>query len=1077
VALGAREVLLVIRARDEATRSLRFLSGNLRNLDKDAAAAASGMIARGTALFSLGAGLTAVGGAIAGALAQATTLAEEYDRLARMTLTQVDGVKIGLQELKDMAINVGRDIPVPLNELQGALYDIFSTIDVTAPEAQLLLEAFAKEAVTGQADIRRAAMTTIAILNAFGLPVSEITRLQDIQFQAVRKGAMTYEELSENIGKAIPASVQAGQEFSTLAGMMSFLTRGGLNVSMSATSAARALEAMSHPKTVERLEEMGVKVTDAQGNFLPLVDIFGQLNEKLEGLGQAERNKVIQELLAGGGNRIQARRFWIRALDDFDGLKQHLDWMVNSQGAFEEAYQTMLGAPVSKIQILKNNFEAMRLEIGERLLPVKVKLAEIALKLLEAWERLDPKTKDLLVKMAALSAVFLIIFGVITMIAGVFLLLSAAAAIVGVSLGAVVAIAAGVAAAIIGLVAVGYLIIANWETIKAKAAEIWEGIKQVIQNVAEWWNTNIVPIWQGAVDEFQRIWERFREGVTNAWNSIKEGIQSAIDSIKQGIDGFVEKIQPIKDSISEMADYISERWAYVLPGIQTFIENVAKVFEDLYNRVMPIIEWIGDALGTVFEAAGAYLGPIIEGIGSLIAGIWEAISEFVEFVVAIFTGDWQHAWESAQAGVQGLVDGVKGLLEGLKQGFTDAMDVLVAKVTEWWNSIYTTVVEKVTMIRDAVVQWFSELPGKAAEFFSQMVTNIANFLSELPAKAGEFLGQLVSTIIVFLAELPGKAIEYGSQFIAAMITWLGDMVTKAIEYGSQFITNTIRWLGELPGKASEFLKQMVANIVKFLQELPGKAQEWFSRMVETIKAWFGRGKDEAGRQASSLVTNVIDFVKQLPGRIGQAISGIVGVFRNKMNDAKDAFLRSLSSGAREAIREARNIPGKIAAAIVRMGWALYNAGTNIIRGLINGIKSMVSAVVTAARDVVRSAIDGAKRLLGLASPSKVFMEIGKNTMQGMVIGLESQKKYVDRAIDDIQGSVDRLDPSVTIPGQFARTYEMGGYRSDQTFANTPTATQEQAPVEVTVNVYTQEIDPAKHASDLAWELSRRMAVR
>jgi phage-related protein len=310
-----------------------------------------------------------------------------------------------------------------------------------------------------------------------------------------------------------------------------------------------------------------------------------------------------------------------------------------------------------------------------------------------------------------------------------------------------------------------------------------------------------------------------------------------------------------------------------------------------------------------------------------------------------------------------------------------------------------------------------------------------------------------------------------------MITWLGDMVTKAIEYGSQFITNTIRWLGELPGKASQFLKQMVANIVKFLQELPGKAQEWFSRMVETIKAWFGRGKDEAGRQASSLVTNVIDFVKQLPGRIGQAISGIVRVFRNKMNDAKDAFLRSLSSGAREAIREARNIPGKIAAAIVRMGWALYNAGTNIIRGLINGIKSMVSAVVTAARNVVRSAIDGAKRLLGLASPSKVFMEIGKNTMQGMVIGLESQKKYVDRAIDDIQGSVDRLDPSVTIPGQFARTYKMGGYRSDQTFANTPTATQEQAPVEVTVNVYTQEIDPAKHASDLAWELSRRMAVR
>src|SRR5689334_2354103 len=105
MALGTREMLLIIRARDEASRVLGRVSGNLRNIDKGAAQAATDMMNRGGALISLGAGVTAIGGAALGFLDQTTKSAAVYENAARRALTQADGVKVSLEDLKGL----GRD--------------------------------------------------------------------------------------------------------------------------------------------------------------------------------------------------------------------------------------------------------------------------------------------------------------------------------------------------------------------------------------------------------------------------------------------------------------------------------------------------------------------------------------------------------------------------------------------------------------------------------------------------------------------------------------------------------------------------------------------------------------------------------------------------------------------------------------------------------------------------------------------------------------------------------------------------------------------------------------------------------
>jgi len=83
------------------------------------------------------------------------------------------------------------------------------------------------------------------------------------------------------------------------------------------------------------------------------------------------------------------------------------------------------------------------------------------------------------------------------------------------------------------------------------------------------------------------------------------------------------------------------------------------------------------------------------------------------------------------------------------------------------------------------------------------------------------------------------------------------------------------------------------------------------------------------------------------------------------------------------------------------GFSLADLGKAMIEGLANGITNGGAAILSAIKGAVTGAIDSAKKLLGIASPSKVFAEIGMQTGAGMAVG-------VDRSTGSVQGSLEGM---------------------------------------------------------------------
>lgn len=736
MALGTREILLIIRARDEASRTLRGLSHNLRSLDADAAAAAQQNIARGQALTSLGAGLVILGGGALFVAKQATSAAIEYEKQAAKTLTQTDNVKTSLDEIKDIGIDVGRAVPVAFEEIQDALYDIFSSIDVNVPEARVLLTAFSKAAVAGQTDLQTASRATIAILNAFGLEVKDVHRVNDVMFQLVRKGVGTYEEFAKTIGRAIPSTARAGQSIETLAGMLAFLTRNGLSTAMAATSAARALDAMSHPKTVQKLEKIGIATKDANGEFRPMVDILGDINQKIKDMPAPERAKFLFDLFKGSGGTIQARRFFDMVFTNFDEFEQRVGEMENSTGAMGEAFGIMTDTTAVKLQELKNEFQAAKILLGDAFIdafaePLSQLVGWIE-KLLNAFNNLSPATKEMIGRVIVFGGALLVLVGIVVAVAGVWLLFMAAIALAGTTLGAVAAGIGIVIGVIVALIAIGYLLIKNWDTIKAAAAAVWDWIKAKIQAFLDWWNNSLIPFLQPVIEQLKLLWEEVKTTAQEAWNTLKSAIQDAWDDIVEGAKNFWDSMKGVRDEFGKFVAFIKTKWDEIAPHVQKVLTVVIGLIRTAFNILKPIIQAIVSVFSTAFRVIGEVVKNTFTTIGTVIKSAVSVILNIIKFFVQVITGDFKGAgntlkniWKGIWSAVISIFRGGVSNMQAVVRGGVNAIGSIIRSIQSvFYNAGRQAMHGLLNGLRSAF--------GAVTSFVSGIASRIASLKGPLP---------------------------------------------------------------------------------------------------------------------------------------------------------------------------------------------------------------------------------------------------------------------------------------------------------------------------------------------------------
>lgn len=395
-----------------------------------------------------------------------------------------------------------------------------------------------------------------------------------------------------------------------------------------------------------------------------------------------------------------------------------------------------------------------------------------------------------------------------------------------------------------------------------------------------------------------------------------------------------------RNRIIEGWDKIKQFFSDFVSGLQERFGSLQEVFTSVTTAISNIWNTFTQLLMPVFDIAWA---AIVNTIGVAL----DVILGIVDIFTGIFTGNWQLVW-----------DGVKGIFEGVWNGIEGFVTDIISLIGEYFGTFI-----------DNIITWFSELPVKISEFIDDILTKVSEWGSNMWEKAKETGRNFIDGFVEFFQDLPAKIGYYIGYALGTIARWGIDTWNSAKKTGRNFIN----------------------GVIEFVRTLPARVSEWTSTTLRNISAWSTNTWNKAKETGKNFVDGAIEFIRTLPERVK---SWLTTAINNVTNFGKDMSKKGKEAG--------KNLVDAVVDFVKTLPDKMLQFGKDVVNGFLNGIKSLGTWLRNQVSSFFGGIVNGAKAALGIASPSKVFAEIGRWSAEGVGVGFEKQMPKVS---SDIEGAI------------------------------------------------------------------------
>ncbi len=299
----------------------------------------------------------------------------------------------------------------------------------------------------------------------------------------------------------------------------------------------------------------------------------------------------------------------------------------------------------------------------------------------------------------------------------------------------------------------------------------------------------------------------YDNGIGPLLNEIGNGLS---DTFSKLLEIYNKYVAPVVDTI---ATTFYELWdQHLKPVIEKIGSVVTKLFElikTLWTTILkPLVDWIIGVLTPVIEV----LMPVIEGLWKTITtvlgylfdaigGIMSALGGLIDFIIGVFTGDWDKAWEGIKTFFGGIWDAIKNIVLGV------------------WEAIKGIIGTAINLVKDIIEKVFNGIK----DFFTNIWTGIKNFIFsiwdgflEKIDKIFPGMRNIIETVMNVIKTTISNILNSVKTVFTNIFDGIKDTVTKVINNVKNIISTGLNIVFNIFSNIFNSIWNTIRNICNFI---------------------------------------------------------------------------------------------------------------------------------------------------------------------------------------------------------------------------------------------------------------------
>lgn len=650
----------------DADKAADELDQSLKDVGDEADNASGGFTVMKGALASLVAdGIRKAADAIKDFIKDTIEVGKQFDKSMSNVAALSGATGEELQMLRDTAKEFGSTTQFSASEAADALgYMALAGWD--ANQSSKALGGVLDLAAASGMDLAAASDMVTDYMSAFGMEADKSAYFADLLAYAQANANTTAQGLGEAFRNSAANMNAAGQDIETTVSLLAMMANQGLKGSEAGTALTAVMRDMT-AKMKDGAIAIGdttVQVMDANGNYRDMTDILLDVENAVNGMGDAERASALQSTFTA---------------DSIKGLNLILNAGVGEAAAFEKELRNSTGAAGDMAKVMNDNLSGDLTALSSQFEGVKIALYEkfepALRKGVDALSWLIDKLSWVIDHGETITAV---IIGVGTAV-GTFLTIINRKAIMTAFLGMLTKIKTG-------FMALNATMAAN------PIGLVVAAIAGLIAAFVYLWNTS-----EGFRNFWIGLWDKIKNAAKVAWEAISGFFSKAWDVVKETWNGlgdfFADLWQSVKDVFSQIADWINKN---VFEPIKDFFEPVITFFKEAWDIISTLAKGSWEIIKEAWQVAKEWFATnVIQPVQDFFSGLWDGI---------------KNAASNAWTGIKNVWQSVKDwftntVVNPVKNAFSNAWDSLKNGASKAWTGIKN--------VFKPVTDWFKDKFSKA----------------------------------------------------------------------------------------------------------------------------------------------------------------------------------------------------------------------------------------------------------------------------------------------------------------------------------------------------------------------------